>query len=464
MLYMYVYRMILSDIYNGKYQFQDKLPTLLELCEMYNVGRNTVRSALLELQNDGYVMMQKGVQATVRFQLNNFENQLQYKQTIRDSKQMIADIFQTMEYLLPDISVVCLSRMTPDQFLELESKVNQFSIDYIKNEKEMIQELYNIYLYAFSILNNHLLIDLFVTFMSSIYQPLIDTEEAHSELKRNIKMIQRTLKFLLKFANSHNDFMVKYIIAVMCRTNARIALKYVDELCEDMDVQHEKQFVWVCYRNQDYLYVKVVLKVLEAIQRHIYIEGTTLPSIAKLSENYDVSEKTVRKALEVLREYCVIETINGVGSKVIVNEQYDKSLLFNSSSFQDNIKIFSQSLELILLIMPIMIPKVFSDVSHQDLLRVKVKTESDSLLTLEHFYDFVASKCNPCLQTIFDELKKPMGWNIFVGRVVHYTSYNLKDNQEEFFHAILAKDTSRLCQIVELIFASSLKTLKSHIK
>mgnify|MGYP000700746195 CR=1 FL=1 len=66
--------------------------------------------------------------------------------------------------------------------------------------------------------------------------------------------------------------MVKHIIAIMCKSNAKIALKYIDELCEDMDVQNEKQFVWVGYRNQDYLYVQVVLKILSAIQHQTYVK------------------------------------------------------------------------------------------------------------------------------------------------------------------------------------------------
>ena len=464
MLYMYVYRMVLSDIYNGKYHYQDKLPTLLELCKIYGVGRNTVRSALIQLQNDGYVIMQKGVQATVCFQLDSFKNQMQYKQAIRDSKQMIIDIFATMESLLPNISVVCLHRMTPEQFLELENKVNQFSIDCIKNEKEMIQELYNIYLYAFSILDNSLLNDLFITFMSSLYQPLIDTEEVHSELKRNIKLIQRTLKFLLKFVKRNNDFMVKHIIAVMCKSNARLSLKYIDDLCEGMEALDEKQFVWVGYRNQDYLYMKVVLKILSAIQHQTYVKGISLPSIAKLSKEYEVSEKTVRKALDVLREYCVIETINGVGSIVIVDNHYDKSVLFNSPSFQENIKVFSDSLELISLILPIMMMKVLESASYQDLVSIKDKTEADSLITLEPLYDYVSAHCNSCLRTIFEELKKPMGWNIFVGRVVHYSDYDLKEHYDEYLNAILSRDIHRLCQIVESIFQSSLKTLQLYMK
>ena len=57
-----------------------------------------------------------------------------------------------------------------------------------------------------------------------------------------------------------------------------------------------------------------------------------------------------------------------------------------------------------------------------------------------------------------------MGWNIFVGRVVHYSAYDLKEHHSEYFNAILSRDTYRLCQIVDSIFQSSLKTLQLHMK
>lgn len=72
-LYMYVYRMILNDIYNGRYTFESKLPPLVTLCEQYGVGRNTMRSALLELSKDGYISLKKGVQATMIFNIKNPE-------------------------------------------------------------------------------------------------------------------------------------------------------------------------------------------------------------------------------------------------------------------------------------------------------------------------------------------------------------------------------------------------------
>ena len=65
---------------------------------------------------------------------------------------------------------------------------------------------------------------------------------------------------------------------------------------------------------------------------------------------------------------------------------------------------------------------------------------------------------------LVEELKKPMGWNIFVGRVVHYSAYDLKEHHNEYFNAILSRDTYRLCQIVDSIFRSSLKTLQLHMK
>ena len=58
--YVAVRNKLLSDIGNGVYKVGDKLPTEREMCEMFHVSRITVRQALAELQNDGWVQRTQG--------------------------------------------------------------------------------------------------------------------------------------------------------------------------------------------------------------------------------------------------------------------------------------------------------------------------------------------------------------------------------------------------------------------
>lgn len=462
-LYMYVYRMILSDIYNGKYSLNDKLPSLPQLCEQYNVGRNTVRSALLQLQDDGYVIAKRGVQAIVTFDLSCFETQLKYKQSIKDSEEMIKNIYKTMDMLLPDICLVCLKNMSPAQFQELENKTNNFSIDNIKTENELIQELYNIYLYAFSVLDSPLLNDLFLTFMYSIYQPLIKEEKASNTFKRNIKTIQKTLRFLLKCAKSHNDFMVKNLVSIMCKSNSKLSQRYITRLCKDMETHDQKQFIWISDRNQEHLYMKLILRIIRDIQKQVYKKGETLPSIAKISLKYEVSEKTTRKVLELLREVRIIETINGVGSKVIIDNHYKESYLFKSPTIKENMKGIYDSLNLLSLIFPIIIPESIKSLNKEDIMAMKKDMELEAYSPLEYFYDYVATSYNRCLYTILDELKCSMGWNIFISGVITYSQVDFKEAQNALLDAMMEKDVEKVTEIISLLFQSSLNCISKNI-
>lgn len=58
--YVAVKNKLLADIGNGVYKVGDKLPTEREMCEMFQVSRITVRQALAELQNDGWVQRTQG--------------------------------------------------------------------------------------------------------------------------------------------------------------------------------------------------------------------------------------------------------------------------------------------------------------------------------------------------------------------------------------------------------------------
>ncbi len=57
---------LLDDIRNLKYKAGDKLPSQRELCEIYSVGRGSVREALRTLQAMGFIKVISGKGAYVQ--------------------------------------------------------------------------------------------------------------------------------------------------------------------------------------------------------------------------------------------------------------------------------------------------------------------------------------------------------------------------------------------------------------
>jgi GntR family transcriptional regulator len=59
-LYLQLQRILEDEIVSGKYSNRKKLPTEVELCQMYNVSRITVRQAISNLKNKGIIDSQQG--------------------------------------------------------------------------------------------------------------------------------------------------------------------------------------------------------------------------------------------------------------------------------------------------------------------------------------------------------------------------------------------------------------------
>lgn len=59
-LYIQLKQAIMDDIHREIYSADEKLPTETELCEKYGVSRITVRKAVLDLVEEGYLIRQQG--------------------------------------------------------------------------------------------------------------------------------------------------------------------------------------------------------------------------------------------------------------------------------------------------------------------------------------------------------------------------------------------------------------------
>ena len=59
-LYSQLKNLIIKKIESGEYRGESKIPSEQELCEHYDISRPTVRQAVSELTNNGYLYKEKG--------------------------------------------------------------------------------------------------------------------------------------------------------------------------------------------------------------------------------------------------------------------------------------------------------------------------------------------------------------------------------------------------------------------
>ncbi|MEG0276566.1 MAG: GntR family transcriptional regulator [Coprobacillus sp.] len=454
-LYMYVYRSILVDIFNNIYIYNDKLPTLPKLCDTYGVGRNTVRNALLRLQKDGYISMQRGARATVVFNHDVETLHQQYVQSLAEIKDIIKDSFETMEYIFPYIGTLALKNASKEQMDMILDKVDNFDIDNIHNEAQLIKELFEIYEVGFSFMNNPILDDLVTTILYSMYL-LSYNEKNKLGGKISAKNIQTTLKMILKTKSS---FIIKNSIAGLCHTYGKMVNDYVAEICQDMPPVKSKEFIWAVHREEDYLYMKVVAGIVADINNHLYKKGDLLPSISQIAQQYNVSERTSRRALEALRDYRIIQTFNGIGSKITINVLKNNKRLLNNAKIKNHIQAYCNASQLLSMLNEVMIPKVLKSVTDEELIEFVNKTRNLEYFSLVEFYRFIYGHTNNCLYTIYKELEKFQVWGHFVNMFVECDKEQVYYNKQNILDALEKRNISLVTKLVKDITDISMQSI-----
>lgn len=415
-LYMYVYRMLLTSIYNGTYKSHEKLPSLSDLCTNYHVGRNTIRSALAKLQEDGYVSLQKGVHASVCFDVEDLNTNFKYRQSLMDAMNMTKDVYETMSCILPELFVLCFRKGKLDME-EMNTLLQNFTIDNIHNEVELIQRMYKIYLSVFKSYENPIIIDLFYTLLSYSYQPIVSEQQTQENLKRSVNGIRKCAYLIFKFIRAKQEKFARNMIKFIIKMHAANSMRNINKICHDVQEVHPTSFVWVCNRTSEYLYSEVIIALISDIAHKKYQIDEVLPSIEQLSKMYSVSQRTVRKALDVLRQYEIIETINGRGSIVLQDHFKVGNNIAQNPEVKQSLLVYKYTLETFVVIFEKVANEVLKTISKQELLEISKQIEKQESKTLEPFSTFLFDRCNPCLTTIYKELLKTLNWCVVANMI-----------------------------------------------
>jgi len=120
-----------SNILSGTYQVGEQIPTELALQDMYQVSRQTVRKAILELSNEGFLRSEKGSGTYVSNQYRSQGSGKMNKRTIGVITTYISD------YIFPSIIRGIESRLNEDNYSLLLASTNN-DVEQEKKALEMM--------------------------------------------------------------------------------------------------------------------------------------------------------------------------------------------------------------------------------------------------------------------------------------------------------------------------------------
>ncbi len=148
-LHYQIYLALLEKIENGQYKVNDKLPSEPELQSLFNVSRITVRSAMQELEKNGYVKKFRGIGTIVcePKRKYNLQHLSSFSDDIKEYGEKSSSILLNFGLVLPSEKIANALNISKDQevyYIERSRLRGDLIVGlnkaYIKKENNLILE------------------------------------------------------------------------------------------------------------------------------------------------------------------------------------------------------------------------------------------------------------------------------------------------------------------------------------
>lgn len=426
-----VYLKLKADIVCGKYEYDHDLPSIMELCQIFQVGRNTMRHALQQLEQEGFIHQEKGRNARILFNLNKRENRRMYEEMLWGRLPSIIEVFEIMEYILPNIAQEAINNASDEDIAHLFEMTNALKQQQFFTSQSLMNALMEIYTYAFSLLHNPFISSLFEQMMDFILVAIPDYSMRKKEFQKNMNFVGNMIAVILKAIIKKDSILMQKTVKYLIHTMAKKTQSYIRRVVDEDIEYHPITFHW--FYEKEVLYQKVVIDILKDIHLGLYQNQKELPSLEQLAKKQHVSLRTSRKAMEVLKEYGFVKTINGIGS-FVDTETFKKDEWIHHADIKANLKEFVNALYAIYLCL-----KGFGYIYLKRLSDEQINQLVD---TLEHQNRKIITPVvkllfeqNTCAAGIYEELDKQLVWFMYID---YFYSFDDEENQYyEYYDRLL---------------------------
>lgn len=306
--YRLIYENYRSQIEFGYYRYGDCLPTIGQLCAVYCAAPQTVRSALLQLQEEGYIRLSPGRKTVVVCDAPWEERQRRrqdYYLARQDAMQALAPVSLTL--LIPLLSEGC-RRLQPQALRRIqraaaEPEEGNYYVSFISG-MEMILAL-----------KNRLALDLYYELVSFYRFPHFLCQRLPSECAMP-QFDELAAQTVAACARGDREAIFPVFIELQ-RLFRAILQDYVGQARRERPTPAQVPFRWQVYRERPQQCYSIAARLIGRVYfGGTYAPGDFLPSYSALSKSCSVSLSTVRRAVALLEQLGVAETIQGVGTRV----------------------------------------------------------------------------------------------------------------------------------------------------
>lgn len=333
-----IYSFLMTQIEFGAYGFRESLPTIEELSHWFSISQDTVRSAYLRLKQEGYITLTKRAGAHVAVQYSPQEMEQHIQSFFASRRNAVLDLCCSMHPLFCRAQWFALKEASSERLDELEQSCLRQDVPAVLI---MIRHLQLIY----STLGNDLLLRLVWHAFMFFQAPFISLPQNRTHFENGDKALRQMIRLCRKkdwngLLSTVEKFQAQLTAAV---------LHFYENLPSYASSPTQISLQWNAYQNASQLCYSLAMKFLVTIAGGAYREGDFLPSPAKLSKTEQVSVNTIRRTLLLLNKLGAVQSVNGVGTKVLNTENSAQNCDFTDSILQKRLIDFVQSLQILAL-------------------------------------------------------------------------------------------------------------------
>lgn len=335
-LHQIIYGLLAAQIEFGTYRYKDPLPKMEEVSRWFSVSLGTVKTAYGQLKENGYITSARkaGASVAVRFQDEELERNIQTYFSLR--KNAVMDLFGAYAPLFSYIQWYSLKNAGPGQLDELERLCER---PRTLRPYVLAQHIRLIY----GSLHNDLLLRL-------VWQAYLFFQAPFSSLPSNLAAFEDSDDPLLDMIGLCRrgdwDGLWKTVICCQDRIASAARCFYANRIAAEPPGE-PISFCWNLYQNPSQRCYSVAINLLKGFRLGIFTRENFLPTPVEIAEHMQVSTITVRRTLALLNQLGVIQSINGVGTKVLNTEESIKYCDFTQPAIQKRLLDFVQSLQIL---------------------------------------------------------------------------------------------------------------------
>ena len=414
-LYRQISRQLLQDIYKGTYPYGTKLPSLQALCEQFGVGRNTIRAALALLEKDGALQREKGSCARVSLDIHHLEKNRYFLYRMACSRDGVAHVYDALGMLMPTAIHAALQHADAQHLEEL-----QFGIRQLTQKEHTLYELnealQQLYLKVLGFLGNAYLLDLTKQLLDFLYLPYAKKENSEEALADNKVKLSETLAKILLFVMQNNPFMMKKTIRYFCEVS--------------------------------FLYMKTAGSIVKDIAENRYPDGHLL-NLEQLSERYAVSLRTMRRTMKFLNDLQLVETRNGLGSRIVYSSQ-QKISAQQQEQLHPLLDYYICMLELTELLAKATLSVCMERCTWKELEGLAKEIQEKKRLSPESVLFIIKHHQNPCICNIAEQLEEAVCGSMLIRTLFgHEADEQTQQDMKSLCQTLRNRERRRAIQLMQ---------------